>query len=417
MRSVIYIIVSLCLVISGSISAPICFARQESIQQPDSFETIYRQKSRIRRLQENIIDHKMKVLGSKKKERHLLDEVDRLERQLLEQQRELAGARKKQQEQNELIQQKTALASSLLAEKAVVAIRVKKRLAAYYQMGGVGLMNAVFSTQSLPDLLIFQDAFQVLLQADKKAITAYMDRINELNQATSELLLEKRVFETLIKKVDRKEKLLAATHTEKSRLLKQVNREKKLYRKAAEQMEKDAARLAYDLEQLKNNSAGKTLASASQAGPEAPPPAMHDSFADRKGTMAPPVSGTVLVSYSADGTEKAVNSFSKGIDIQAPEGKKIRAVFDGSILVAGHMRNYGNMMIIDHGDQYYTMIAGARELTLQEGSRVSEGEVIGLTGSSESLPDGGIHFEIRKGSRTLAPLQWLDRNRLTIKVK
>jgi septal ring factor EnvC (AmiA/AmiB activator) len=417
MPPVINILVSLCLAFSGFMSANICFAQEEGIQQANSFETIYRQKSRIRKLQENIIDHKMKVLGSKKKERHLLDEVDRLNRDLLEQRRELAWARKKQAEQDRLIQQKTALANSLLAEKNAIAIHVKKRLAAYYQMGGVGLMNVVFSTQSLPDLLIFQDAFQVLLQADKEAIAGYMDKINELNRTTSELLLEKKAFEDLIKKIEQEEKLLAETHEEKNRLLKKVHQEKKLYRKAAEEMEKAAAHLAYDLEQLKTQGAGKAIASASQARPEAPPPAMNDSFTGRKGTLVPPVSGTVIVSYSADGTEKAVNSFSKGIDIQAPEGKEIRAVFDGTILVAGHMRNYGNMMIIDHGDQYFTMIAGARELTRQEGSRVSEGEVIGLTGSSESLPDGGIHFEIRKGSKTLAPLEWLNRNRLTIKVK
>lgn len=418
MRPVIIIFIAITLAAGAVPMPPVCMARQEA-DQASSFDAIYKQKSRIRKLQENIIDHKMKVLSSKKRERHLLEEVERLNRQLLEQRRQLEDARQKQQQQDQVINQKTALAESLLAEKSAVEVHVKKRLAAYYRMGGVGLINVVFSSKSLPDLLFFQDSFQVLLDADRKEISSFMEKISGLRLATSELLLEKKAFEALLERVDREEKELAVTRDKKNTLLKKAHQEKKLYRQAAEELEMAAARLADDLEQLKKKSRQQPAAESSyQAAASTPvPPAPVDSFAARKGTLVPPVAGAVIIDRDSGGSETQLNSFSKGIDIEAPEGETIRAVFKGNVLVAGYMKGYGNMLIMDHGDQFYSMVAGASELVKQEGDRVAEGEVIGTTGSSESLPGGGIHFEIRRGAQTLEPLQWLNRNRLTIKTK
>ena len=93
-------------------------------------------------------------------------------------------------------------------------------------------------------------------------------------------------------------------------------------------------------------------------------------------------------------------------------GLEIKAVYDGKIIHSGYLRGYGNLIIIDHGQQYFSMISRIADIYIKENTRVKKGEIIGMTGESDKLFGEGLHFEIRRGSKPEDPLVWLKKNSL-----
>ncbi len=83
-------------------------------------------------------------------------------------------------------------------EKNIAEGHLQKRVTAYYTMGDIGLLNVTFSTKTLPELLTFHDAFDVLIKYDQDIITAYQKTIGELERLTSALDLEKLILEDFI---------------------------------------------------------------------------------------------------------------------------------------------------------------------------------------------------------------------------
>lgn len=107
--------------------------------------------------------------------------------------------------------------------------------------------------------------------------------------------------------------------------------------------------------------------------------------------------------------EFATDVFRNGIDIDAHIGDEIRAVERGRIVFADRLAGYGKMIIVDHGERYYTIYAHLAEFTKKNGDTVRRGEPIGLVGDSDSLTGAGLYFEMRKDGRSIDPMPWFRR--------
>ena len=88
-------------------------------------------------------------------------------------------------------------------------------------------------------------------------------------------------------------------------------------------------------------------------------------------------------------------------------GEEVRAVERGKIVFADRFSGYGKMIIIDHGERFYTIYAHLSELFKKSGQGVQKGEPIALVGDSDSLRGARLYFEIRKDGKPLDPLAWL----------
>jgi septal ring factor EnvC (AmiA/AmiB activator) len=107
-----------------------------------------------------------------------------------------------------------------------------------------------------------------------------------------------------------------------------------------------------------------------------------------------------------------ISKKSLGIELQAADGTNIVAVGDGEVIFSGYLRGYGNTVIIHHGFQYYTVTSRIEKLLVNQGQKVKREDAIGIMGSTATLFDDGIYFEIRHGNQSLDPLAWLNPNRL-----
>ena len=88
-------------------------------------------------------------------------------------------------------------------------------------------------------------------------------------------------------------------------------------------------------------------------------------------------------------------TFRNGIDIEASEGSNITAVFPGHVVYTGWFRGYGNLIIVDHGGEYYTLYAHVADIQVTEGDDVKQGQMIGTVGDTGSLQGPRLYFEVR----------------------
>jgi septal ring factor EnvC (AmiA/AmiB activator) len=102
-------------------------------------------------------------------------------------------------------------------------------------------------------------------------------------------------------------------------------------------------------------------------------------------------------------------NFQSGIDIQAEKGAPVHAVCSGQVIYSSWFKGYGNMIIIDHGDHYYTLYAHLEELFKTNGDIVQAGEVIATVGDSGSMSGPGLHFEVRHHGKPVDPEKWLKK--------
>jgi septal ring factor EnvC (AmiA/AmiB activator) len=131
-------------------------------------------------------------------------------------------------------------------------------------------------------------------------------------------------------------------------------------------------------------------------------------FAGLRGRLAWPVDGRVVGEYGAQVHPRfGTKTFRNGIDIDVPEGTSITAVASGHVLYTGWFRGYGNLIIVDHGGEYYTLYAHASNIRVAEGDEVKQGQAIATVGDTGSLQGPRLYFEVRHGGRPQDPAQWL----------
>jgi len=118
-----------------------------------------------------------------------------------------------------------------------------------------------------------------------------------------------------------------------------------------------------------------------------------------------PVRGKVITAYGAKTNGKA----NDGINVAVPEGTPVKAAEDGVVAYSGNeLKGYGNLVLVRHPNGYVTAYAHASELLVKRGDTIKRGQVIAKSGQSGEVSSPQLHFEIRKGSSPLDPLQFLN---------
>jgi murein DD-endopeptidase MepM/ murein hydrolase activator NlpD len=136
----------------------------------------------------------------------------------------------------------------------------------------------------------------------------------------------------------------------------------------------------------------------------APPP----GFSSQRGFLSFPLTGE-YESFSIGGSRWDAEAIlhNGGLFVRAPRGEPIRAIFRGTVVFSEWFREYGRVMIIDHGDHYCSLIAHADQLLKGVSDTVEAGEVIATVGKTGAPKVPGLYFEIRHHGSPVDPLDWL----------
>ena len=119
-----------------------------------------------------------------------------------------------------------------------------------------------------------------------------------------------------------------------------------------------------------------------------------------------PLRGAVMARFGSNRPEGGVW---RGILVRAAEGASVQVVASGTVVYSNWLRGFGNLLIIDHGQQYLSVYAYNQSLLKQIGDQVHTGETIALAGSTGGQVDSALYFEIRHRGAAVDPVQFLAR--------
>ena len=98
---------------------------------------------------------------------------------------------------------------------------------------------------------------------------------------------------------------------------------------------------------------------------------------------------------------------SNGIAVALPTGSPVRAVYAGKIVYAQWLAEYGNLVILDHGDGVFTLYAWLQSVAVTPGTVVPAGTTVGASGTGPGRSEPGVYFELRDRQKASDPVAWL----------
>lgn len=337
-----------------------------------------------------------------RKEKAILEEFNAADEALNSARRQVriaeTGLAKVNQEIDEVQFRSAALEKEILVQERYAA----NRLVALYKLNWVGKIQLLATADSFFDFINRKAALEKILLQDETLLEA----LNRNKIALASLLTqlntrkaEKRALEISLRQRVTK---LSAQQKKRKHLLHTIRSKKSLEMAAVEALYQAALELNATIERIEPATAHE--AQANVPGKE------EKSFAAYKGLLSWPVKGKITSFFGPYRDKKfAVTNFQSGINIQAERGEPIRSVLNGHVIFSNWFKGFGNMMIVDHGNHYYTVYAHLEEVFKVKGDRVDRGEVIATVGDSGSLKGPALHFEVRHHGKPVDPLEWIQK--------
>jgi len=127
-----------------------------------------------------------------------------------------------------------------------------------------------------------------------------------------------------------------------------------------------------------------------------------------KGVLDWPARGSVVETFGRHRHPKFdAWTVSNGIALSLPSGSPVRAVYAGKAVYAQWLAEYGNLVILDHGDGVFTLYAWLQSIAVTPGSFVPLGSTIGQAGTGPGREEAGLYFEVRDHQKANDPVAWL----------
>jgi murein DD-endopeptidase MepM/ murein hydrolase activator NlpD len=143
------------------------------------------------------------------------------------------------------------------------------------------------------------------------------------------------------------------------------------------------------------------------AAPVALPPAVEAAPNGAPGFRWP-ARGRIVNNYGA----RVNGATNDGIDLAVPEGTPVRSADDGVVAYAGNeLKGYGNLVLVRHANGFVTAYANGSEILVKRNDQVHKGQVIMKSGQTGNATNPQLHFEVRKNSAPVDPMQYLPADR------
>ncbi len=324
-------------------------------------------------------------------------EQDRHQRELLAQLHQLQGqireiSRRRGQLNQEMLAAQTdarqvaqniaELEDSLAEQRSVI----RQRLRAMYMLGARGGLALLFSATNSHDLDRNLKFLKLITERDHQLMRHHQMDLARLKRQHEAMARRVRHLTGLQNLVQNQEDLLDSEQKNKIKVLNQVRRSTQEQIRRAQGL-----RARAELESL-----------------------LQPTFFEKRGQLKPPVQGDLGRNYGLfTDPEYRFRLLHKGQLYYAPLKSEVKSVFPGRVAFAGPLEGYGQAVILDHGNSYYTVYAYLSELLVSQDQAVDEGQVISRVGQGLLEARPGVYFEIRHFSDAIDPQPWLTAGRTT----
>ncbi len=259
---------------------------------------------------------------------------------------------------------------------------LNKRLRQLYQGRKRNELEWLFSAQTPVELERNHRFLRRMIDSDHKYVKEYLAHLDLLLKKKRELSGQVAKLMGMQKGVQAQERELSEQMRNKSKLVAELRKVK------------DSK-----LSQL------KTLRTFAANGT---PIDLEYAFFERKGSLKRPIDAALAREYGTFvDPQFRFRLMHKGNFYSAAKPAPINAVFSGRVALARQIPGFGQTVILDHGDNYYSVYAFASQLKVREGASVNEGEPIALSGTDSPLFGPGLYFEIRHFTDAIDPRPWI----------
>ena len=362
------------------------------------FVSALAQQNKLAQLRKEIQNLEAELKHNRAREKTLIDQIEDVEREIglrggilreLEKQITIISNQLKQTEQD--------LERSIQSYHRLQQV-VAKRIVSMYKRGSTVDLEAILQMESMNQALVWAKYQKIILDNDERNLILLQKKQNEItrqkNKKANELNEKNRYF--LSKKTEA-----------------QVLEKKKERRNALLRRERQDIRSKSDLLKRKREAFAEIqgmIASREVQRKQAGGHLDGSQFSSLKGKLDWPVNGRVVTRYGRIRDAKTkIWTENLGIDISTGEGASVRCPGKGRITVRDWRRGVGNLVIIEHGDGYYTVYGNLDIVLVRAGDDIKAGDLIGYVGDENSLNGSMLHFQVWKGGTHHNPLSWLKK--------
>jgi septal ring factor EnvC (AmiA/AmiB activator) len=272
---------------------------------------------------------------------------------------------------------------------------IEKTLVTLYKYGRFDFLQFLLQAENMSAVFSESRHLTLLVRHQQDVIASYLKTMADLRSAEADQEKKRAEVAELIAESGRKRQELEAQEVENRALVQQIRKNREKYQQALEEQKERARQLQILMDRL--------------ASQEVVLPFRFVPFYEKKGKLPWPISGKVITRF---GVEPYLNTrtMNNGIEIAPPKDNTIiSAIHPGKVVYADYFQGYGNLLIIDHGMNYYSLYGHCDEFMVRKGDFVREEQPIAVAGDLGSLKGVSLYLEIRYKARPLDPLQWLKR--------
>ena len=363
-------------------------------------------------------DEKDKIAEKVKVQEDKIKELEKEQSDFLELKVALEERNAYTQKQIEVNQLQIDYISDVLDQKSLELESAKKteqdqldkyraRVRAMEENGNYNIIAIFLNASSLGELLTAMDDIGEIMDSDKKLADEYIAARENVEAVKAEFTAIKAEYDLKQEKLTAEQETLKAqieeTNQTLEELMKNIDEESETlegFQKAVEEAQAEINKLTEELDRERRAAIAASAGATGYTG----------GTVTGSGNFIWPVSCTYITSCVGNRYHPISGEwkYHSGMDIGCQYGDSIWASDGGTVCIAGVNGGYGNCVMIDHGNGYYTLYGHMSSIACSVNQTVAQGQVIGYVGSTGYSTGPHLHFEIRSGSSCLDFASWFS---------
>lgn len=364
-------------------------------------------EQKANKLKEELKNVNQKMIAAAKKIQNGEDELRKKQEELEVLQKHLNESEEKFNSENDmLIETLAALQNLALRPSEAVLVQplspVEVMRSSILLRGSVHALESRASSirQSIEDISNQKKQIASRLQdleKDNKILAQQQEDMKKLSQQKSTMYSQ---ISSKSEEAKKKADMLASQAHNLRDLLEKLEKQKEIARRQMAEKARLAREQAADKMRKENHGLEVSYeAENSVTVPETP----VTGFSKAKGRLSRPARGPLVTAFHSELSKGVV---SNGIDIKTAAKAQVIAPFDGTVIYAGPFKNFANLVIIDHGEGYTSLLSGLGETDTEVGQSLLAGEPVGTMPADTNSK---LHMEIRKNNHPVDPNEWIKK--------
>ena len=364
--------------------------------------------SELDHLRKEIADYEIKIKNTSDREKSEIERLNEIDEEISLVRNLIYRLRREEKIKEKTITQAEVTIEKKESEHTSLVNRYAKRVTHTYKKGRLSDLEKLLDAKSWRQAVYRAKYIKIISEHDRSLADEIRRNLVEIE--TKRTVMERELID--IRKIDEeklsRKKWLEQRRRVRNKELGNLKRDRQKMsvalnerKKAAQQMESiisrlERARVARIAELERRRKEMELLGSV--------------PFKELKGKLPWPIEGKVISRF---GTYQNPNlktvTENTGIDIHGSEGTEVRSIYDGIVTTVTYIRGYGNTVILDHGDGFYSVYTHVMDVEVEENSYVNARDIIAHVGDSGSLEGTKLHFEIWGNKDKLNPELWLKK--------